>query len=106
MQKIDPSLVCEPGNYRIRVIGRLGPRWADRVGDMQITVHEDQTGGTVTDLVGTVADQAALQGLLDHLYARGHALLSVQRLESAGDGASAEARGRGDTNDGAPNETR
>jgi len=80
MQKLDLPSVSEPGMYRIRVAGRLGPGWADRVGDMLIAVHQDEARGTVTDLTGTVADQAALQGLLDHVYARGHVLLSVQRL--------------------------
>lgn len=79
----DLPSVCEPGTYRIRVAGRLGPGWIDRVGDMQIAVHEGETGGTVTDLIGIVADQAALQGLLDQVYARGHVLLSVQRLSAA-----------------------
>jgi hypothetical protein len=80
MQKLDLPSVSEPGMYRIRVAGRLGPGWADRVGDMRIVVHQDETRGTVTDLTGTVADQAALQGLLEHLYARGHVLLFVQRI--------------------------
>ena len=40
---------------------------------------------TVTDLTGTVADQAALQGLLDRLYGRGFVLLGVELL-SASDG--------------------
>ena len=71
-----------PGTYRIRVGRRLGPRWADRLGDMRIDVHEDGTYGTVTDLVGTVEDQAALKGLLDSLYGRGHVLLFIQRLET------------------------
>ena len=74
------SSIQEPGVYRIRVAGRLGPGWADRLGGMEIRVREQGSHGPVTELCGTVADQAALQGLLDQLYARGCVLLGVDLL--------------------------
>jgi hypothetical protein len=78
------SPIQEPGVYRIRVAGRLGPGWADRVGGMEIRVREEGARGPVTELSGTVVDQAALQGLLDQLYARGYALLGVELLSEGG----------------------
>ena len=73
--------VFDPGSYRIRVSGRLGPEWADRFGGLEILVDEAGARGPVTEILARVADQAALQGLLDQLYARGHVLLSVECLE-------------------------
>jgi hypothetical protein len=72
----------EPAVYRIRVAGRLGPKWADRVVGMQIVVRNVGMHRTVTELTGTVADQAALQGLLDLLYARGCVLLGMDLLNT------------------------
>ena len=80
--------IFDPGSYRIRVAGRLGPEWADRFGGLEILVDEAGARGPATELVGRVADQAALQGLLDQLYARGHVLLSVECLEGDPGGAA------------------
>ena len=53
-----PPAIHEPGLYRIRVAGRLGREWADRVDGMAIRVQERGPDRTVTDLTGTVADQS------------------------------------------------
>jgi hypothetical protein len=74
--------IHEPAVYRIRVAGRLDPKWADRVGGMEIVVRDGGVHRTVTELTGTVADQAALQGLLDLLYAHGCVLLGMDLLRS------------------------
>ena len=63
--------IHEAAVYRIRVAGLFGHKWADRVEGMQVVVQDWGGHRTVTELTGTVADQAALQGLLDLLYARG-----------------------------------
>jgi hypothetical protein len=76
--------IHEPGVYRIQVAGRLGHEWADRVGGLKIHVREEGARGPITELSGTVADQAALQGLLDLLYARGCVLLGVDLLSPGG----------------------
>jgi hypothetical protein len=68
--------------YRIRVAGRPGHKWANRVEGMVIVVRDRGVHRTVTELTGTVADQAVLQGLLDQLYARGCVLLDVDLLIS------------------------
>jgi hypothetical protein len=49
---------------------------------MQVVVRDRGEHRTVTELTGSVADQAALQGLLDLLYARGCVLLHVDMLSS------------------------
>jgi hypothetical protein len=48
---------------------------------MTITVESEGDGPPVTTLTGTVADQAALQGLLRRLYSLGLPLISVNCVE-------------------------
>jgi hypothetical protein len=69
-----------PGRYRIRVGGRLGASWADRLGEMAITVRQVANQQPVTTLTGEVIDQAALMGVLNALYDMGFPLLKVERL--------------------------
>jgi len=68
-----------PGTYRIRVRGAIDPKWSDWLGGMTITTRESQ-GTRETDLVGKVADQAALAGLLNALYEMHLSLLRVEFL--------------------------
>ena len=70
-----------PAIYRIRVQGRLDENWADRLGGMDITT--DATGDKlpVTILLGHLADQAALSGILNTLYELHLPLLSVENLD-------------------------
>ena len=63
--------------YRIRVVGRLTPDWSDRLQGMQVVPVEEQGCGPFTELSGILADQAALMGVLTHLYDCGIALISV-----------------------------
>lgn len=70
----------QPGTYEIKVPGRLDESWVEWFEGMEITV-ESGDGPTVTILTGTVADEAALQGLLDRLFSLGLRLLSVVRLQ-------------------------
>ena len=72
--KLAPS---QPATYQIRVPGQLDPSWSDWAGGMTIAVECEGDGPPVTVLTGTVADQAALQGLLRRLYSLGLPLLSV-----------------------------
>jgi hypothetical protein len=68
-----------PGTYRIRVRGAIDPKWSDWLGGMKITNTED-LGTRLTDLVGKVADQAALAGILNALYEMHLPLLRVEFL--------------------------
>jgi hypothetical protein len=54
---------------------------------MHVVAGETGVSPGTTDLVGWVTDQAALMGLLDHLYRRGATLLNVERLDASAAGA-------------------
>ena len=62
--------------YEIRVQGNLEPRWSDWFDGFTITPQADDS----TLLVGPVADQPALHGLLAKVRDLGLPLISVQRL--------------------------
>jgi len=70
----------EPATYRIRVRGLLGPEWSDRLGGMKLTVWEAAGGTVFAELTGKLADEAALMGVLEHLYNLGVPLLAVERV--------------------------
>ena len=72
----------QPGTYEIRVPGRLDESWAEWFEGMTITLERRDDGPTITTLTGIIADEAALQGMLDRLYSLGLRLLSVKRLEA------------------------
>ena len=65
-------------NYRIKLKGCLDPKWSDWFEQMAISTER---GNTI--LTGSVADQAALHGLLTRIRDLNLTLLSVERLESA-----------------------
>jgi hypothetical protein len=66
-----------PATYQIQVPGELDESWSEWAGGMAITIEAEGDGPPVTTLTGTVADQAALQGLLRRLYSLGLPLISV-----------------------------
>ena len=70
-----------PATYRIRVQGRLDKSWADRLGGMAIATDAVAEKAPVTILVGHLADQAALSGILNTLYELHLPLLSVENLD-------------------------
>jgi len=63
-------------DYRIKLKGRLDPKWSDWFDQMEIS-----TEGNQTILTGSVADQAALHGLLIRIRDLNLPLLSVERIE-------------------------
>jgi hypothetical protein len=67
----------EATQYEIRLKGHLDSRWADWLGGMSLTHESDGT----TVVVGLVADQAALHGLLQKLRDIGVTLISVNEAE-------------------------
>jgi hypothetical protein len=69
----------QPMVYQIRLKGQLDARWADWFGGMIVVLTED--GDTV--LTGSVADQAALHGLLRKVRDIGIPLVSVNELKGA-----------------------
>ena len=64
--------------YRIRIRGHLDPGWSAWLDSLTITQEND--GPTV--LVGPLADQAALYGLLSRLRDLRATLLAVERVDS------------------------
>jgi hypothetical protein len=70
----------DAANYSVRVGGRLSPSWSPYLGGMRI---ESGNGGTSTLLVGSLADQAALMGVLKALIDMGYPILSVECIGSA-----------------------
>ena len=69
-----------PAMYRICVDGRIALSWSDRLAGMAIDVQEGPQRPPVTTLVGELADQAALMGVLKGLYEMQVSLLLVERL--------------------------
>lgn len=77
----------EPATYRIRVRGRLAPGWSDRVAGMEIAEEAGPDGAIESVLVGRLADQSSLSGVLNTL----HDLhLPVISAECIGDGREEE----------------
>ena len=67
-----------PGKYRIRVRGLVPESWSERIGGMHISTREKGDQGTVTDLIGTLVDQAELAGVLNTLYEMHLVILLVE----------------------------
>jgi len=66
--------------YQIGVNGNLDEEWSEWFEGFSIVPQ----GNDETLLIGPVADQAALHGLLDKIRDLGLPLLSVQRMETEG----------------------
>jgi hypothetical protein len=78
MRKIDKKKLTldRPVTYQITVPGAFDKKWLDWNGGTTVTSKSDENGNLITVLTLTV-DQAALQGLLRHLYSLGLPLISV-----------------------------
>ena len=68
-----------PTSYEIRIAGHLPPQWRDWFEGLTITLEDD--GNTL--LSGSVADQAALHGLLKKVRDLGMSLVSVNQVQSS-----------------------
>ena len=65
-----------PARYEIRVDSVLDDQWADWFGGLQLS-----SDGSQTVIVGVLADQPALHGLLTKIRDLGLCLISVRRLD-------------------------
>jgi hypothetical protein len=72
-----------PATYRIRLKGCLEDNWSDRLGGMVIKATEGPGGARETTLIGRLADQAALFGVLNTLYGLHLPLLSVEYVDNS-----------------------
>jgi len=71
-----------PATYLIRVKGRIEPSWVERIGGM-VATESLVAGEVVTALVGRLADQAALSGILNTIYELHLPILSTEWLSQA-----------------------
>jgi hypothetical protein len=72
----------QPAVYRITVMGQIDARLAAWLGNMQLNQMQNPQGENISVLTGLLYDQAALIGVLVHLYNRGHCLLGLERTIS------------------------
>ena len=77
-----------PAIYCITVFGQLSKAWSQEFSNLTIETISATDYGAQTTLTGQLPDQAALFGVLNHLYGLGFPLVSVECL-AATDEASA-----------------
>ena len=80
MEQNRPVPMDMPATYRICVTGSLESELAERLWGMISSPVEKIGEPEQTSLVGVVADQAALIGIINALYNSGHTVVSVKRL--------------------------
>ena len=68
--------------YQIKVEGQLPERWSDWFNGLAITREVTSGGVPMTTLTGSVADQAALHGILNKIRDLNVKLISVNQIES------------------------
>lgn len=71
------NLPSHPTAYQIKVQGRLSENWLQNFEGLRTAFD-----GEATTLTGSMADQAALRGLLNWLWNLNLTLLSVTRLDT------------------------
>jgi hypothetical protein len=71
----------KPHIYQIAIGARLDKKWSSWFYGMAMTSEKDGAGLPVTVITGTVADQAALHGILAKIRDLGLPLISVKRME-------------------------
>lgn len=71
--------LAKPHHYKITLEGCLDKRWGDWFEGMTLSNQAPNTN--VTILTGSVADQAALRGLLNQIWDFNLALIAVERLD-------------------------
>ena len=83
MEKYQQSINrLEPAVYRIRIQGILDKNLSDYYGGMTIEHEGDHKQSAMSILIGKVADQSALIGVLNALFDIGYPILSVEYLEA------------------------
>jgi hypothetical protein len=72
----------DPGVYAIHVTGEVDEGWSDCLGGLTVfkAVTAEEQPRPVSVLIGLLADQAALSGVLDRLYQMRYQLLYVKYL--------------------------
>jgi hypothetical protein len=78
LAKIRPD---QPAVYVIKLQGRLGQEWSSTFGNMDIQTGSCENEAPITIMQGSVADQAALHGLLQQVRDLGLVLLEVRWVD-------------------------
>ncbi len=83
---MDPSaqpgyLLDARGRYRILIRSTLDASWSDRLGGMTLLATPLADGTPATTLIGELADQSALVGVLNALHDLNIPLVSVERVD-------------------------
>jgi hypothetical protein len=78
---MDTLTLGTPATYRITIQGCLNSSWSASFSDMVISNEFAENGSVLSVLTGPLDDQAALFGVLEHLYGLGFPLRSVECLE-------------------------
>jgi hypothetical protein len=66
--------------YQIKIKEELDDNWKEWFSEMEVTIEKDNKGNSVTVLSGAVADQAALNGLLNKIWGLNLTVLAVQQI--------------------------
>ncbi len=74
------------GRYRIIIRGTLDAGWSDRLSGMTISATRLANGAAATLLIGELADQSALVGVLNTLHDLGLSIVSVEYLPDIAEG--------------------
>ncbi len=83
MEKYRPGVSwLKPAIYRICIQGTLDKKWSNYYGGMTIEHENDPKRSVMTILMGRLADQSALVGVLNALHDIGCPILSVERMEA------------------------
>jgi len=69
-----------PAIYCITVLGQMSQSWSQEFGNLTIETTNPTNPWAQTKLTGLLPDQAALFGILNHLYGLGFPLVSVECL--------------------------
>lgn len=77
---IPTNTFSEPSVFRIRVRGALDASWSDYLGGMTPSAESEGESLIVTTLIGPLADQSALMGVLNAIDDLGLLLLSVEQV--------------------------
>ena len=82
MKKVNQKLsLSQSATYQIEVQGELDASWSEWFEGLTITIESRNDAPATTKLTGSVADQAALHGLLTKIQDLGLPLLLVRCLE-------------------------
>jgi hypothetical protein len=80
-----PSGSDQPSSYEIRIHGELDGRWSSWFNGLTITLSHASGQSPITTLIGPLADQAALRGILCKLWDLNLKLISVRLIEVDGE---------------------